>query len=94
MAPAVLIFSKRVWDELSREDQAVIRSAARESVTHMRKLWDDYEASSRKTVTTAGGEIVGDVDRKSFADALVPLYPTMIAEPKLRDTVRRIQSEE
>jgi len=94
MAPAVLIFSKRVWDELSREDQALIRSAARESVIHMRKLWDGYEATSRKTVETAGGEIVADVDRKSFADALVPLYPTMIAEPKLRDMVRRIQSEE
>jgi tripartite ATP-independent transporter DctP family solute receptor len=94
MAPAVLIFSKRVWDGLSREDQALIRSAARESVTHMRRLWDDYAATSRKTVERAGGEIVTDVDRKSFADALVPLYPTMVAEPKLRDTVRRIQAEE
>jgi tripartite ATP-independent transporter DctP family solute receptor len=94
MAPAVLIFSKRVWDGLSRDEQALIRGAARESVSHMRRLWDDYEATSRKTVETAGGEIVTDVDRKSFADALVPLYPTMIADPKLRDTVRRIQSEE
>jgi tripartite ATP-independent transporter DctP family solute receptor len=94
MAPAVLIFSKRVWDGLSREDQALIRGAARESVTHMRRLWDNYAATSRKTVETAGGEIVADVDRKSFADALVPLYPTMVEEPKLRDTVRRIQAEE
>ena len=60
----------------------------------MRRLWDDYAATSRKTVETAGGEIVADVDRKSFADALVPLYPTMVEEPKLRDTVRRIQAEE
>jgi TRAP-type C4-dicarboxylate transport system substrate-binding protein len=94
MAPAVLIFSKRVWDGLSRDEQALIRGAARESVSHMRRLWDDYEATSRKTVETAGGEIVTDVDRKSFADALVPLYPTMVEEPKLRDTVRRIQAEE
>lgn len=94
MAPAVLVFSKRVWDGLSREDQALIRGAARDSVTHMRRLWDDYAATSRKTVETAGGEIVTDVDRKSFADALVPLYATMIAEPRLRETVRRIQAEE
>ena len=94
MAPAVLIFSKRVWDDLSREGEALIRGAARDSVAHMRKLWDEYEASTRKTVETAGGEIVTDVDRKSFADALVPLYPTVIDRPQLRDMVRRIQSDE
>jgi len=94
MAPAVLIFSKQTWDSLSREDQALIRSGARDSVAHLRRLWDDYESSSRKIVETAGGEIVSDVDRKSFSDALVPLYPTMIADPKLRDMVRRIQSED
>lgn len=94
MAPAVLIFSKRIWDDLSPDDQSLIRSAARDSVAHMRRLWDDYEASARKTVEAAGGEIVTDVDRRSFADALVPLYPTMIEGPKLRDLVRRIQSEE
>ena len=94
MAPAVLIFSKRVWDELSREDQAIVRAAAKDSVAHMRKLWDEYEPSARKTVETAGGEIVTDVDKKSFSDALLPLYPTVIVEPKLRDMVRRIQSED
>ena len=30
----------------------------------------------RKTVEAAGGQIVTDVDKKSFSDALVPLYPT------------------
>jgi tripartite ATP-independent transporter DctP family solute receptor len=94
MAPAVLIFSKPVWDDLSREDQILIRGAAKDSVARMRKLWDEYEASTRKTVELAGGEIVTDVDRKSFADALVPLYPTLLKSPRLPDMVRRIQTEE
>jgi TRAP-type C4-dicarboxylate transport system substrate-binding protein len=94
MAPAVLIFSRRVWDDLSHEDQDLIRGAAKDSVARMRKLWDEYEASTRKTVETAGGEVVTDVDRKSFADALVPLYPTLLESPKLRDMVKRIQSED
>ena len=94
MAPAVLIFSKRIWDSLSPGDQSLIRNAARDSVAHMRRLWDEYEASARKTVEAAGGEIITDVNRKSFADALVPLYPTVIEGPKLRDMVRRVQSEE
>ncbi len=54
MAPAVLVFSKRVWDTLKPDEQAIIRSAAKESVPFMRRLWDDYEAAGRRTVEAAG----------------------------------------
>ena len=40
MAPELLVFSKKVWDGLSKEDQAIIRAAAKESVPYIRKLWD------------------------------------------------------
>jgi tripartite ATP-independent transporter DctP family solute receptor len=93
MAPTVLIFSKHVWDELSESDRAVIRGAARESVGHMRKLWDEIEASAPGKVEAAGGKIIADVDKKAFADALLPLYPRQM-EPRLLDMVRRIQTEE
>jgi len=36
----------------------------------MRKLWDEREASARKTVEAAGSQIVSDVDKKSFSDAM------------------------
>jgi tripartite ATP-independent transporter DctP family solute receptor len=94
MAPAVLLFSKSVWDQLSRDDQALIRAVAKDSVAHMRRLWDEYDVAARKTVEAGGGQIVADVDKKSFADAVVPLYESLITEPKLRDMVRRIQGEE
>lgn len=94
MAPAVVIFSKRVWDALSAEDQAIIRSAARDSVPVMRRLWDDYETSGRLTVEAAGAEVVADVDRKAFAAALLPLYPTIVEDDRLRALVRRIQIDE
>ncbi len=94
MAPAVLVFSKRVWDTLSADEQAIIRDAARDSVPIMRRLWDDYEVSAERTVEKAGGKIVRDVDRKAFAAQLVPLYPTIIEDPHLRSMVRRIQADE
>ena len=94
MAPAVLVFSKRVWDTLSAEEQTIIRDAARDSVPVMRRLWDDYEVSAERTVEKAGGKIVRDVDRKAFADQLVPLYPSIIEDPRLRSMVRRIQADE
>lgn len=94
MSPTVLIFSKRVWDTLSTQDQAIIRSAAKDSVEVMRRLWDDYETSGRKTVEAAGGEVVTDVDRKAFADILIPLYSTVVGEPALRSMIRRIQADD
>ena len=92
MAPELLVFSKKVWDGLSKEEQAIIRAAAKESVPYMRKLWDEREASARKTVEAAGSQIVSDVDKKSFSDAMAPVYAKFAADPKLQDLVKRIQA--
>ena len=94
MAPAVLVFSKLVWDTLKADEQAIIRSAAKDSVPVMRRLWDEYETSGRRTVEAAGGVIVTDVDKKAFADRLVPLYSTVVDNDQLLSIVRRIQSDE
>jgi TRAP-type C4-dicarboxylate transport system substrate-binding protein len=94
MTPAVLVFSKRVWDTLSPSEQTIIRDAARDSVPVMRRLWDDYEASAERTAEKAGAKIVRDVDRRAFADQLAPLYPTIIDNDRLRSMVRRIQADE
>jgi TRAP-type C4-dicarboxylate transport system substrate-binding protein len=92
MAPEILVFSKKVWDGLSKDDQAIIRAAAKESVPYMRKLWDEREAAARKTVEAAGAQVVSDVDKKSFADAMAPVYAKFAADPKLQDLVKRIQA--
>jgi TRAP-type C4-dicarboxylate transport system substrate-binding protein len=94
MTPAVLVFSKRVWDTLSAGEQTIIRDAARDSVPIMRRLWDDYEVSAERTAEKAGATIVRDVDRKAFANQLVPLYPSIIEDYRLRSMVRRIQADE
>jgi tripartite ATP-independent transporter DctP family solute receptor len=94
MMPAVLVFSKRVWDTLSAGEQTIIRNAARDSVPIMRRLWDDYEVTAEQTAEKAGAKIVRDVDRKAFADRLVPLYASVIDDARLRSMVRRIQADQ
>ena len=94
MAPAVLVFSKRIWETLAPEEQSIIRGAAKDSVPYMRRLWDDYETSGRKTVEAAGGEIVTDVDRKAFADSLVPYYPSVVMQPDMQSIIQRIRDGE
>jgi len=94
MTPAVLVFSKRIWDTLSAGEQTIVRDAARDSVPIMRRLWDDYEVAAERTAEKAGAKIVRDVDRKAFADQLVALYPSIIEDPRLRSLVRRIQADQ
>jgi len=90
MAPEVLLFSKRVWDTLSADDQKALRQAAKESVPYMRKLWDEREAKSLATVK-AGGAVITEVDKAPFQAAMKPVYDKFITDPKLKDMVRRIQ---
>ncbi len=90
--PGVVVLSKRVWDGLSQEDQAIVRAAARESVPYFRKLWDEREAATRQALTAKGVEIVTDVDSRSFVDALAPVYARFAADPALRERINRIQA--
>jgi TRAP-type C4-dicarboxylate transport system substrate-binding protein len=85
------VFSKRIWDTLPKEDQDMIRAAAKESVPFMRKLWDEREATSRKTVEAAGSKIV-TVDKKSFQDAMKPVYDKFAGTPALAELVKKIQA--
>jgi tripartite ATP-independent transporter DctP family solute receptor len=90
MAPEVLVFSKKVWDTLTPEEQGIIRKAAKESVPYMRKLWDEREANSRKTVEAGGSQIATDVDKEAFAAAVKPVYEKFATTPALQDLVKRI----
>lgn len=92
MSPGVVIFSKRIWEELAEEDQAALRGAAKDSVKTYRTLQDDSEVGSRSIVETSGVEIIADVDRKSFVDAMVPLYPIALENARVRAMVARIQA--
>ena len=91
LSPEVLAFSKKIWDTLSKEDQAEIRKAAKESVPYMRKLWDEREVKSRKAVEAAGSQVNTIANKQEFIDAMKPVYGKFANTPKLQDLVKRIQ---
>ena len=91
MAPEILVFSKKVWDTLSADDQKQIRAAAKESVVYMRKLWDEREQKSLAIIKAAGAEVV-EVDKASFQSAMKPVYDKFLKDPKLQDMVKRINA--
>jgi tripartite ATP-independent transporter DctP family solute receptor len=90
MAPEMLLFSKRVWDGLTPDDQKALRQAAKESVAVQRKLWDEREEKSLAAVKAGGAQII-EVDKASFQAAMKPVYDKFITDAKLRDMIKRIQ---
>lgn len=92
IVPEVLVMSKKSWEKLSAEDQAIVRQAAKDSVPHMRKLWAEREAASEAKVREAGVEIITDIDKTPFIEAMKPVYEKYVTSDKLKDMVARIQA--
>jgi tripartite ATP-independent transporter DctP family solute receptor len=93
MTPGVLVFSKKVWSELSSTDRRLLREAARDSVPYMRARLDAYEVTARLKAEASGVQVIDGVDRKSFADVLVPLYPRLLPSPDLEGMVRDVRKD-
>ncbi|MBR0558017.1 TRAP transporter substrate-binding protein [Ciceribacter sp. L1K23] len=91
IVPEVLVMSKKTWDSLSAEDQAAVKEAAKESVPYMRDLWQAQEKKSEEKIRAAGAEIVTDIDKTPFIEAMKPVYDKYVTSDKLKDLVQRIQ---
>jgi len=71
--PEPVIFSKRVWERLSKEDQALIRQAAEASVDYQRKKWEESEKKAVAYLTRRGVKF-NTPDRSPFRAAVKPVY--------------------
>jgi TRAP-type C4-dicarboxylate transport system substrate-binding protein len=94
IVPEILVMSKIAYDKLSAEDQAAVRQAAKDSVPVMRELWTAREAASEAKVRAAGTEIITDIDKTPFIEAMVPVYAKYVTTPKLQKMVEDIQATE
>jgi tripartite ATP-independent transporter DctP family solute receptor len=91
LSPEVLVMSKRSFDKLSKEDQDILKAAAKESVAVMRGLWDAREKASEAKVKAAGA-VVNTVDKQPFIDAMKPVYDRFVTDAALKKLVADIQA--
>jgi tripartite ATP-independent transporter DctP family solute receptor len=89
MIPEILVFSKRTWGTLSKDDQALIVKFAKEAQQEQRKLWYEMEEKSIKQIQEAGVEIVKIDDKKKFQDAVKPVWDKYGAQQTA--LIKRIQ---
>ncbi|MDR0440498.1 MAG: TRAP transporter substrate-binding protein [Candidatus Accumulibacter sp.] len=90
MLPEVLVFSKKVWDTLSKEEQQAIRDAAKESIPFYSKLWTDKEQVSKEVTIKGGATYITDVKKDEFVAAVKPVWDKFATTPALKKLVQDI----
>jgi tripartite ATP-independent transporter DctP family solute receptor len=91
IVPEMVAMSKKIFDSLSKEDQALLIKFAREAQLEERKLWEAYEQQAMDKAKAAGIQIiqVSDAEKKKFQEAVKPVWDKY--GPKYAATVKRIQ---
>ena len=92
MTPEVLVFSKKIWDTLTKEEQVAIRKAAKDSVPYYVKLWEPREKDAKAAVIKGGAKIVAasEIDRKGFVDVEKPVWDKFATTPEQKALVQEI----
>jgi len=88
IVPEMLVFSKKAWDGLSKDDQALIEKFSREAQLEARVLWDKYETDAMAKAKAADNEIIDVADKKPFQDAVKPVWDKY--GPKYAEMIKRV----
>ena len=70
--PEMFVFSKRTWDTLSKEDQALLRKLSREAQIEQRQLWDEKTLKATEELKQKGVQFVA-ADKAAFFKATQPV---------------------
>ena len=90
MSPEVIVFSKKVWDTLSKEEQKIIRDAAKETVPYYIDLWTKKEQASKDITIKAGAQYINDVNKAEFVAVMKPVWDKFSPTPELKALVQEI----
>jgi tripartite ATP-independent transporter DctP family solute receptor len=72
--PEIVVFSKRTWQTLSKEDQDLITKLGREAQQEQRGLWYEMEKKSLADMKAAGAQVNEVADRKPFQAAVKSVW--------------------
>jgi tripartite ATP-independent transporter DctP family solute receptor len=70
--PEIFVFSKKNWETLSKDDQAMLRKFSRETQMEQRELWDKMVGEAETKLKAAGVQFV-EADKPAFYKATQPI---------------------
>ncbi|GHC86188.1 periplasmic substrate-binding transporter [Pseudorhodoferax aquiterrae] len=89
-SPALLLLSNAVWSKLSEADRKVFLEAAKVSVAAQRRKVDEDDANGVALLEKEGMQVVRNVDKTAFQEALKPAYAAYAKEFGA-DNIKKIQ---
>jgi tripartite ATP-independent transporter DctP family solute receptor len=90
IVPEMLVYSRAGWDQLSPDDQALIKKFSRETQADARELWNKTEADAMDRMKKASIEIIPIADKTPFRDAVKPVWDKYGS--KFTDLIKQIQA--
>src|ERR1700733_10418857 len=90
IVPEMLVFSRKSWDTLSPDDQALLKKFGREAQLDERTLWNKYEMAALEKAKAAGNEIIDVPDKKPWQDAVKPVWDKY--GPRFAEMIKRVQT--
>ncbi|MEZ5932302.1 MAG: TRAP transporter substrate-binding protein [Alphaproteobacteria bacterium] len=90
IVPEIFVFSKKVWDTLTEEQQSLIREASLLATEKEREFWQTMEQKAMGDLEGLGVKINTDVDKEAFIEATAPVREQFGA--KYADLLTRIDA--
>jgi tripartite ATP-independent transporter DctP family solute receptor len=90
--PEIIVFSRKVWDTLSPDDQALIRKFAQEAQLDERQLWADQEQRALENMKKNNVTIteISPAEKERFQEAMKPVWDKYGS--KYAELVKQIQA--
>ncbi len=90
--PDVLVASRKSFNNLSKDDQALLVKSSRDVQMDNRRLWNEYEKAAMDKARAAGVQIIDvtEADKKAFQDAVKPVWDKYGAQ--FAELIKRIQA--
>src|SRR5215467_7437110 len=90
IVPEILVLSRKTWENLSKDDQALIKKLAREAQLEERQLWKKVEDEAMAKMKASGIEVDAVPDKTPFQAAVKPVWDKYGA--KYAELIKRIQA--
>lgn len=89
--PDILLISTVIWNDLTEEQQEIIKSSALESAQRQKQLWAEATKEAMEKVQEAGVEVIRP-DKEPFREMVAPMYETYKEQfPKIYEYAERIR---
>ncbi|WP_298313982.1 TRAP transporter substrate-binding protein [uncultured Aquimarina sp.] len=89
--PDVLLIGLDTWERLSKQEQAWLKEAAKESTIEQRRLWADSEKESLDAITASGVEIITP-DKVLFEKQTESIQAMFQDQPEMLSLIKNIKN--